>query len=137
MKVSGIVIDEQGDPIPGANIASATYSSIVEASDSNGKFELTSDKITNISPIKISYVGYKDKYLTAKDLQGAKVTLIEDVIALNEVVVTRTPIELPETKTANAKTDIIDHIKKNKGLYALAGGVILMVIGFMTIKKVA
>lgn len=137
MKVSGIVIDEQGDPIPGANIASATYSSIVEASDSNGKFELTSDKITNISPIKISYVGYKDKYLTAKDLQGAKVTLIEDVIALNEVVVTRNPIELPETKTANAKTNIVDHIKKYQGPYVVLLSLVIIGGGLMLIKKVA
>lgn len=137
MKVFGIVVDEQGDPIPGANIASAAYNNIVEASDKNGKFELTSDKITNISPIKISYVGFKDKYVTAKDLQGSKVALSEDIIALNEVVVTRTPVELPPIKSENAQTNIINHVKKYQGPYIVLLSLGIIGISLLVIKKVA
>ena len=77
--IKGTVVDEKGEPIIGANVI-AEGSSNGTITDIDGNFRL------NVKPgtkLKISYIGYTDQVVAAKDKM--KIVLTEDATALEEV----------------------------------------------------
>ena len=85
VKVSGNVVDENGQPVAFANVI-FTGSSIGTVSDENGKFYLESD--TTYPEIEISFIGFETKVIPVKPRDfGLKVTLRELGTALDEVVI--------------------------------------------------
>ena len=82
MTVKGVVIDENGDPIIGANILEkGTTNGTI--SDLDGNFTLTIESST----IQVSYIGYLPQTLIIKNNTPLKIELKEDRKALDEVVV--------------------------------------------------
>ncbi len=80
-KVSGVVLDENGNPIIGAGIfEKGTNNGTV--SDENGKYSLT---VSPGSSLVISCVGYSD--LEISSAESARIILKEDVEMLDDVVV--------------------------------------------------
>ena len=80
-KVSGTVLDANGEPLIGVSVLEAgTNNGAV--TDINGKFSLSAKSGARLA---ISYVGYTAQTLAARD--GMTVTLQEDNKLLNEVVV--------------------------------------------------
>ena len=80
-KVSGTVLDANGEPLIGVSVLEAgTNNGAV--TDINGKFSLS---VKSGARLAISYVGYTAQTLAARD--GMTVTLQEDNKLLNEVVV--------------------------------------------------
>lgn len=75
-RIAGKVIDEQGNPIPFANII-FKKSNIGTASDEHGKFSFYTEK--HFSTIEVSCVGYASKEVKLKghDNQNLKIVLIE------------------------------------------------------------
>ncbi len=83
IKVSGTVVDQQGEAIIGANVTEkgTTNGTITDIS---GKFELSAKWK---SVLKISYIGYVSKEITVENEQHLNVVLEENAKALDEVVV--------------------------------------------------
>lgn len=81
VNITGNVTDDTGQPIIGASvkISGGTTGAVT---DMDGNFTLS---VPENSKLKISYVGYKDKYVIAKSGKMS-ISLIEDTNVLNEVV---------------------------------------------------
>ena len=81
--ITGTVVDEQGEPIIGANIIeSGTTNGTV--TDFDGNFSLD---VANNASIRISYIGYLEQEIQTAGRNSFNVTLIEDTQALDELVV--------------------------------------------------
>lgn len=81
--ISGIVMDQNGDPIIGASITvkggkTGTISNV------NGKFSI---KVSNRDILLISYIGFESQQITINEKTNLTVRLFEDNKGLNEVVV--------------------------------------------------
>lgn len=82
-KISGIVKDENGEPIIGANvIEKGTANGII--TNINGEFSLN---VSDNAILQISYIGYNSQELNIKGQNELSVNLIEDSKALDEVVI--------------------------------------------------
>ncbi|TDD93549.1 SusC/RagA family TonB-linked outer membrane protein [Flavobacterium cellulosilyticum] len=81
--IKGKVIDENGMPLPGASVIEVATNKAV-SSDANGNFEITVEN--NDAVIVISYIGYKDKKITANQVNGV-IQLLPDTTTLEEIVV--------------------------------------------------
>ena len=82
--INGVVVDEAGEPIIGANILQkgTTNGTIT---DFDGKFSLN---VPAQATITVTYIGYKTQEITLKPGQkNIKITLQEDSETLDEVVV--------------------------------------------------
>lgn len=117
IKVTGVVSDENGEPIIGANImeVGTTNGTIT---DMDGRFSV--EVASSSSELLISYIGYVQKKIKVGKGANLKVTLFEDTKKLDEVVVigygtqkksdvsgsvaTVTGEKLAKLPTANAET---------------------------------
>lgn len=87
--LSGIVIDEEGNNLTGANILLYQDDEFISgtAVDKFGKFSLTGDFINY--KIKLSYLGYKDLEISSEDFLFDNLIIMEEsTYDLNEIVVT-------------------------------------------------
>jgi TonB-dependent starch-binding outer membrane protein SusC len=81
--VNGKVLDENGAPLPGANIrVKGTTNGI--ATDSDGKFSLD---VPKNAILVISYLGYNSKEVSVNGLTTLSIQLTQDSSELNEIVV--------------------------------------------------
>ena len=80
--ITGVVNDEKGEPVIGANI-SVIGQSIGTITDINGRFAINA---TLGSSIQISFIGFKSQIVTA-DKNYLNIKLIDDTMTLSEVVV--------------------------------------------------
>ena len=81
--VKGIVVDNLGEPVPGANVVKGTTNGII--TDMDGAFSLT---VAPDAVLEISYIGYVTQSVSVKGKSTLNITLREDSQALEEVVVT-------------------------------------------------
>lgn len=82
-KVSGIVLDEKGEPVIGANVmVKGTTNGTV--TDMDGKFVLS---VPQDASLVISYIGYMDRTVLVGNSSEISVRLSENTQALEEVVV--------------------------------------------------
>lgn len=85
INVSGVVLDEKGDPLVGANIVTVGEQAKGTISDMNGAFTI---KVPLDGIIKVSYIGFTPKAIKI-GANSQKITVVlNEVQALNEVVVT-------------------------------------------------
>lgn len=90
--VKGVVTDEYGDPIIGANVVEKG-STNGAVTDIDGQFSLV---VANGSVLQFSYIGYKNVEIPVGDQTTINVQLIEDTEVLGEVVVTALGIRREE-----------------------------------------
>lgn len=83
-KVSGIILDNNGEPIIGASIL-VKGTTLGTITDLDGRYSL--DNVPENATLEISYIGYKTQALKATDKNLANITLHEDTEVLDEVVV--------------------------------------------------
>ncbi|WP_235954577.1 SusC/RagA family TonB-linked outer membrane protein [Cyclobacterium salsum] len=81
--VSGTVVDENGQPIPGATV-SVPGTSIGTATDLDGKYSIT---VPDGSSLVFSFIGFESQTITVGNQQTINITLAESAQALDEVVV--------------------------------------------------
>ncbi|HEY8959359.1 STN domain-containing protein, partial [Chitinophaga sp.] len=86
IRVSGIVVDESGDPIPGVTVRVKNNNSISTATDQNGQFHLVVPE-AGIKTFIFSYIGYKTREMDLGNQTAVKVVLSPLAGSLNEVVV--------------------------------------------------
>lgn len=83
-RVTGVVVDETGEPVAGANIViRGTNDGVI--TDVNGNFIID---IPEGGTLQISYIGYADKMLQIGQDSKYRVVLSENAESLDEVVVT-------------------------------------------------
>ncbi|MDR2920704.1 MAG: TonB-dependent receptor [Tannerella sp.] len=81
--ITGTVVDENGEPIIGANVSvSGTTTGII--TDIDGKFLLT---VPEGAEIRVSYIGYLPMQFKVSNRSDYSITLREDAEMLDEVVV--------------------------------------------------
>lgn len=84
LAISGKVMDSEGQPIPGVNVQ-VKGSNTGTVTDINGSFALQSPDPDPV--IAFSFIGYVPVEMKGSDLHGREITMTEDMVALNEVVV--------------------------------------------------
>ena len=82
-RVTGVVIDEMGETVIGANVVEKGTTNGI-TTDMDGKFELT---VGNGAILIISYIGYTPQEVSTHGKTFFNITLLEDSKALEEVVV--------------------------------------------------
>ncbi len=127
MKIKGKVLDENNNPISGANIVYEANKGINTVSDSNGNFTIENDSIIPFSYFKISHVNHTPKFLKASDIELLPIVLPVDVSMLEEVFIKKEP---------KPKSTIIQNTKStNKKPLILVGSIVLVGVGYLLIKK--
>lgn len=119
-KVTGKVVDEEGEPIIGASIV-VKGTKIATVSDIDGNYTL--NNVPEDAEISISYIGFTPLNYKASDNNLAKVTLQEATKGLNEVVVIGYGTQL-QTKLTSAVGSI-----KGSQLDNIANGTIASMQG--------
>lgn len=110
-KITGTVLDANGEPVIGANVSvkGTTNGTIT---DVDGKFSL---EIPSNAVLSVSYIGYTSQELRVGNSSSLKITLGEDTQALEEVVV----VGFGTQKKVNL-TGAIGTIKADEALKARA-----------------
>lgn len=86
IEVGGVVIDELGEPLPGANITIKGNEEVGTISDIDGKFSLKS--LAPNTTLVVSFMGYQTQEIVVKKTNyNLQVTLVPNSEALDEVVV--------------------------------------------------
>ena len=85
-KITGKVIDEDGNPLPGVAVL-IEGTTIGVATDMDGKYDLTCPEMKDIV-LKFSYIGMKPKSVVVGNKTVVDVTLESDSQEMDEVVVT-------------------------------------------------
>ncbi|WP_121667904.1 DUF5686 and carboxypeptidase-like regulatory domain-containing protein [Mesonia aquimarina] len=108
-KAGGLVVDEEGEPVPFANVIFKN-SSEGTITNEDGSFYMQSDNSYNA--INISFVGFESKTipLEKKVNYDLEITLKEEASALNEVVI----YQGKTSKKNNPAIDILRKIWENK-----------------------
>ena len=82
--VTGVVVDNTGEPIIGASvIVNGTTNGTI--TDFDGNFTLSG--VANNAALKVSYIGYVTQTISTTGKTMLKITLVDDAQALDEVVV--------------------------------------------------
>lgn len=111
-KVSGRVIDQNGDPIPYANVV-FKRSKIGSYSDQDGYFKLYSEK-RKFPSIEVSFVGYTSKEIKLKDQDTENLEIVlQEGEQLEEVTIVAKP-KKRLSKKENPAYKILQKIWKNK-----------------------
>ena len=85
VKVSGVVVDEQNEPVPFANLI-FKGTTVGTVSDENGKFYIESEN--SYKELMISFIGFEKKTIQLKTRNfNLKIVLKEESSGLDEVVV--------------------------------------------------
>ena len=83
-EISGTVLDELGAPLPGVSVV-VKGTSIGTATDFDGKFSISPS--AGKKTLVFSYLGYQTQEVTLASQSTLSIVLLEDVAALEEVVV--------------------------------------------------
>lgn len=84
LQISGTVTDENGQPLPGANVLEKGTTNGSQT-DFDGKFSLN---VTNKDAVLVvSYIGFLTKEIIVGDQRDISIRLVEDAAKLDEVVV--------------------------------------------------
>jgi TonB-linked SusC/RagA family outer membrane protein len=81
--VTGIILDEKGESLPGANVVEK-WSTNRTVTDRDGKFTL---KISEGAILQVTYIGYLLQEVEVTAQRHYSIVLIEDTQALDEIVV--------------------------------------------------
>ena len=106
--ITGMVVDELGEPLPGATVTNVKSGSSRETfavvTDVNGHFKLT---ISNdVRQLEVSYIGFERKVVNLTSANNYRVQLTSDSKAIEEVVVTGA-----FTRKANTFTGAVTTVK--------------------------
>ncbi len=106
--ITGMVVDELGEPLPGAtvtNVKSAgSRESFAVVTDLNGHFKLTISP--EVKQLEVSYIGFERKVVNLTSANSYQIQLTPDSKAIEEVVVTGA-----FTRKANTFTGAVTTVK--------------------------
>ena len=96
-QITGVVTDESGDPVIGANIVEIGTTNGI-TTDVDGKFSLN---VGEKASIRVSYIGYITQDISATGQQSLTIILKEDTQGLEEVVVVGYGVQRKVTLTGS------------------------------------
>ena len=132
MTVSGIVIDENGEPLPGANVSAENTPHLGAATDIDGKF--TIENFPTDEKIKVSYIGFQTETLNPET--ELKITLKETSSKISEVSVVAewksSPCSEEQLTAINAKSGMTARNPNGYGVYCVPDA---CVFGYKLNKK--
>ena len=121
VKISGVVVDPDGETVIGANVLEKGSASNGSITDVDGKFSL---EVSPNATLVISYIGFNTQEVPLKGKTVLNITLTNDVTALDEVVVvgygTQKKVNLTGSITA-IKTSELENIPVSNLSNTLAG----------------
>ena len=124
ISVSGIVTDENKEPVIGANVSVKDVPGLGTITDLNGRYVI---KVEPYNRLVFSYIGYQSQEVLIKNQSKVNIVLKEDVTnAIDEVVITGTGAQTKLTQTGAITTVNVDHLKANPSssiVNTLAGNV--------------
>ena len=106
--VTGIVADEQGIPLAGANILVQNTTNGVQT-DFDGKYAI---KTAIGQVLVISYVGFKTQNITVGSANSINITLTEDAAQLNEIVLVGYGTQQKTSLTGSVATINAEQLEK-------------------------
>lgn len=109
--ITGKVIDEKGDPLPGVTIQ-LKKTTIGVATDAKGEFKITLPKKDTTTVLVFSFVGMVTKEVKVGNKTKIDVTLKENVQNLKDVVITGYANISRKSYTGNVTTITADELKK-------------------------
>lgn len=83
-KITGVVVDESGEPLPGVNVVIKENHGTGTITDLDGNFSIEADAKQSL---EFTYLGYQKQTMPATKGKKMKVVLREDSQMLNEVVI--------------------------------------------------
>ena len=83
--ISGSVVDQDGQPIPGVTILDSSNEQNGTVTDFDGNFTIN---VPSNGTLNISYIGYKTQSVDVSGQTNLSISLEESVSALDEVVIT-------------------------------------------------
>ena len=83
-RVTGVVLDEQGTPVVGATIIEKGVPTNGAITNVDGEFSI---QVTPNSVLAISFIGYKKQEINVGNNTSLRITLVEDLHSLDELVV--------------------------------------------------
>ena len=114
--VTGAVVDNYGDPLPGVNILErGTLNGVV--SDVNGQFTIT--VASSSSVLQFSFIGFLTQEISVGDQRLFNITLNEDSQRLEEVVVVGYGTQQKRDITGSVAVVSTDELLKSTGSSAL------------------
>lgn len=118
--VTGTVVDEMGEPLPGVNIVQkGTTNGLL--TDIDGKFSIS---VPQNSVLVATYVGYVSVSQKVENSNPVKFVMVEDLTALEDVVVVGYGTQRKEAVTgsvANVKGDMLREVPSSDVSQALQG----------------
>ena len=122
-KISGVIVDEEGTPVIGANITLEGNKGVGTVTDAEGKFILS--EIPAGATLLVSYIGYLERKVHVEDGKSSyQITLHEDTQKLDEVIVIGYGVEKKINMTGaitNVKTEELSSISTTNLSNTLAG----------------
>ena len=100
----GVVVDEEGEPIPGASVV-VTNGKALGVTDIDGTFKVNAPN--NAKTLTFSFVGYEPSTAGVSDDMGT-ITLKPKAETLNDVVVTQSLARTRQTPVALSQINQID-----------------------------
>ena len=85
VNVSGTIVDKDGQPIPGVTILDLENNSNGAVTDFDGNFTIN---VPSDGTLSVSFIGYITQNISISGQTNLKVTLEENISALDEVVIT-------------------------------------------------
>ena len=87
--INGTVVDEIGEPLPGATITPHTESALTQSAvitDAEGQFRITVG--SDVQRLEVSYIGFGTQFVNLTGSNSYTITMREDAHRLDNVVVT-------------------------------------------------
>lgn len=102
IRIGGKVTDSQGEPVTGANVVEkGTFRGTL--TDINGKFNL---HVKPGASLQISFIGYKTVLLPVRDQQFFLITLKEETVLLDDIIITALGIKKKESALTYSATEV-------------------------------
>lgn len=108
-KVTGVIKDQTGEPVIGANVILKGENTTGTITDVNGKYSL---EVPQNAILVISYIGYSSVEIPVKNKSVINVTLEEDSQTLEEVVVVGYGVQRKESVVASISQATEDELKR-------------------------
>lgn len=116
---TGLVTDDQGNPLPGATVIANNQSSIT---DIHGRFNLKVPTAANQIDVSVAAIGYKKENTTLYQNRTAGIALEPDQMGLDEVVVVGFGTKKKRTATLEAYSQMkVDTLESSEYPYPEGG----------------
>ncbi len=111
INVSGVVSDEAGEPIPGANVVLVGSTTVYALTDFSGAFKLS---VPKNGSLEVSCMGYQTQVVPVNGQTTLKVVLAEDSELIDETIVVAFGTSTKEAFTGSAKVIGDEKLQKSQ-----------------------